>query len=112
MPLPQHLSKARLCVCVCVCQNRANAQSTRGGILYGPDGQLILSLLEREGGGNKGQQHAEALTLLITHTDKLRSLKGATFVSLSLYDTVCLVMLDTLMGRNFLKRTKLPIKRV
>lgn len=53
-------------VCVCLCQNIANPQS-RGGILYGPDGQLILSLLQR-GGGEEGQ-HAEALTQLITHTD-------------------------------------------
>lgn len=41
-------------VCVCLCQNIASPQSReRGGILYGPDGRLILSLLQREGEENR-----------------------------------------------------------
>lgn len=56
-------------VCVCVCQNRANTQSTeRWNPVWTRRSVNPLSLGKR-GGGDKGQQHAEALTLLITHAD-------------------------------------------
>lgn len=41
-------------VCVCVSAKTLPAhRAERGGILYGPDGRLILSLLQREGEENR-----------------------------------------------------------
>lgn len=82
-------------VCVRLCQNIANPQSReRWNPVWTRQSVNPISPAER-GGGKEGQQ--EALTQLITHW-QLRSLEGATFVSLSLYDTVCLVILDKLTG--------------
>ena len=63
-------------VCMCLCQNIANPQSRER---WNPEQARRsvnpLSPAER-GGGEEGQQHAEALTQLITHTTTEKSQKS------------------------------------
>lgn len=65
-------SQPLCCVRACVCGSlpkHSQPRVKRGRILCRADGQLILSPAERGGGEEEGQQHAEPLTQLITHSD-------------------------------------------